>query len=138
MKNTFIIGGIVLVLLVGGSWWSKNLQNSDPGVISRDGLHWHPTLEIYVGEKKIDIPENIGIGAVHQPMHTHDDLPVIHLEFTGIVREDDLVLGQFFKNWGKDMRQFGATTRMSVNGVENTEYEQYVMGDEDKIELYYE
>ena len=138
MKNALIIGGVVLTLLVGGSWWSRGLQDSDLNVISRDGLHWHPTLEIYVKSEKMGIPESIGLGAVHLPMHTHEDLPVIHLEFGGVVREDDLKLGQFFKNWGKDMRSFGSAMRMTVNGVENREYEEYVMGDGDRIELRYD
>ena len=95
-------------------------------------------LEIYVKGEKLEIPENIGLGAVHQPMHTHDDLPVIHLEFSGVVHEKDLVLGQFFKNWGKDMRSFGRDMSMTVNGETNSEFENYVMGDGDKIELRYE
>lgn len=40
-------------------------------------------------------------------VHTHDDLLVIHLEFSGIVREKDVMLGEFFKSWRKDMRGFG-------------------------------
>jgi len=137
MKNALIIGSISLILLIGGSWWSRSLSDS-PGVISRDGLHWHPMLEIYVKGEKLEIPENIGLGAVHQPMHTHDDLPVIHLEFSGVVHEKDLVLGQFFKNWGKDMRSFGRDMSMTVNGETNSEFENYEMKDGDRIELRYE
>ena len=95
-------------------------------------------LEIYVKGEKLEIPESIGLGAVHQPMHTHDDLPVIHLEFTGVVREDDLVLGQFFKNWQRDISSLGTNMSMTVNGETNTEFENYVMGDGDRIELRYE
>ena len=138
MKNILIITAVIILLLAGGVWWSKSLQSSDPNVISTRGLHWHPTLEIYVKGEKLEIPENIGIGAVHQPMHTHDDLPAIHLEFGGLVREKELMLGQFFKNWGKDMYSFGTNMRMIVNGKENTEYENYIMQDGDKIELRYE
>jgi len=137
MKNAIIIGGIALILLVGGSWWARSLSNS-PDLVSPNGLHWHPTLDIYVKGEKIEIPEGIGLGAVHLPMHTHDDLPIIHLEFSGIVREKDLMLGQFFRNWGKDMRSFGTNVSMTVNGEENTEYENYIMRDGDRIELQYE
>ena len=72
---------------------------------------------------------------MHRPIHTHDDLPLIHLEFSGMVRQQDITLGQFFKNWDKDMRSFGTNMNMTVNGEENTEYENYVMHDKDKIEL---
>ena len=154
MKNTLIITGVVLALLVGGTLWSRNLQSADPNVVSQNGLHWHPTLEMYVKGEKVEIPQGVGLGGTHRPMHTHDDLPIIHLEFSGIVRKDDLKLGQFFKNWDKDMRSFGTNmlpsdergsteasrlnVRMTVDGVPNTEYENYLMGDGDRIELRYE
>lgn len=138
MKNVLIVGGLVLVLLVSGAWWSRNLQTNDPDIVSRSGLHWHPHLEIYVKGKQVPVAANIGIGAVHQPMHTHDTSGTIHLEFQGLVRTKDLSLGNFFRIWGKDIRSFGGTMRMTVNGVENTDYENYVLRDGDKIELHYE
>ncbi|OGG79958.1 hypothetical protein A3A39_01075 [Candidatus Kaiserbacteria bacterium RIFCSPLOWO2_01_FULL_54_13] len=140
MKNIAAKWWIIsIVVLIGGLFgWSKLLQSSDPGVIAQKGIHWHPRLEIYIKGEKIEIPENIGIGAVHQPVHTHDDLPIIHLEFGGVVREKDLELGNFFRNWGKDMRSFGNNMRMTVNGAESTEFGDYMMRDGDKIELHYE
>src|SRR3989344_1376127 len=109
MKNIatkwWIVGAVVLI--VGLFGWSKLLQSTDPDVIAQKGIHWHPRLEIFVKGERVEIPQNIGIAAVHAPMHTHDDLPIIHLEFGGVVREEDLVLGNFFRNWGKDMRSFG-------------------------------
>lgn len=135
MKNTLIIIGVIILLLVGMAWWSKNLQEKDPSFVSRNGLHWHPELKIYVKDIEQQIPQNIGLGAVHMPMHTHDDPPIIHLEFQGMVREQDLLLGQFFKNWNKDMYSFGTNMTMMVNGQENTDYENYIMRDKDKIEL---
>ena len=36
------------------------------------------------------------------------------------------------------MRSFGTNMRMTVNGIENTEYENYQMKDGDTIELRYE
>ncbi|MDO8514016.1 MAG: hypothetical protein Q7S50_00560 [bacterium] len=138
MKTGFIIAGIVAVLLIGGVWWTNSLQNNDSDVIARSGLHWHPTLAIYVKGEKVEIPQNVGLGAVHKPMHTHEDLPLIHLEFSGVVKREDLMLGQFFKNWERDMRSFGENMRMTVNGVENTEYDSYVMKDKDAIELHFD
>ena len=138
MRNTLIIFA-VLVLLFGGSiWWSKSLQKSDPNIISRNGLHWHPELTIYVKGEKIEIPQNLGLGTVHLPVHTHEDLPIIHLEFQNLVRKQDITLGQFFKSWGKDINSLGINVNMTVNGVENTELDNYEMKDGDKIELKYE
>src|SRR3989344_2974963 len=119
MKKILIIAGIVLILLIGSSWWSQNLSET-PDLISRDGLHWHPELEIYVKGERVEIPENIGVGIQYAgtptydsgmrmtAMHSHDDLPVIHLEFPGLVREEDLTFGNFFKIWGRDIDSFGS------------------------------
>ncbi len=137
MKN-FLIISVAIILLVGGVWWSRSMQSEDTTIISRNGLHWHPELVIYVKGEKLEIPQNIGLGAIHMPVHTHDDLPLIHLEFQGLVRKQDVTLGQFFKNWGKDINSFGENVKMTVNGVENVELENYIMQDKDKIELRYE
>lgn len=151
MKTILIVGGAVAILLIGGVWWSQNLAASDPDVISRSGIHWHPQLTIYVKGEKKEISANIGIGSQYAgtpgydpqmqmaAVHTHDDMPIVHLEFmSGPVHKEDATLGAFFKIWGKDIRSFGANMRMTVNGKENTDYENYIMRDGDKIELLYE
>ena len=127
------------VAIVGGLVWLVASQPETPesDIVSRSGFHWHPELAIYIKGEKRELPPNIGIGAVHQPIHTHDDSNqgVVHMEFQGMARKQDVTLGQFFKNWGKDIRSFGANMKMTVNGEESTEYENYVMRDKDKIEL---
>ncbi len=138
MKTVLIVGSVVAVLLLGSVWLSRSLQESDPDVLSRRGLHWHPLLAIYVKGEKVEIPQDVGLGASHRPVHTHEDLPIIHLEFSGIVRRGDVMLGEFFKSWERDIRSFGTNMRMTVNGKENTEYENYVMHDGDNIELRYD
>ena len=139
MKKETIIGSIVLVAVLGGLlWWSNTLQKSDPEIVATKGIHWHPEVKVFVKGIEQPIPQNIGLGAVHSPMHTHEDLPIIHLEFAGLVKKQDITLGKFFTLWGKDIRSFGTTLRMTVNGVENTEYENYLFKEGDKIELFYE
>lgn len=131
-------GGLTIVLIGGLVWYVASrppIPESD--IVSRNAFHWHSELAIYVKGQKLNIPPNIGIGAVHQSIHTHNDSDqgIIHLEFQGLARKQDVTLGQFFKNWGKDIRVFGASMKMLVNGEENTEYENYIMRDKDKIEL---
>ncbi len=142
MKIFFIgLAAIVLAALASIIFLSpsdKAPRATDADVIASGGLHWHPSLEIYIGGVKQEIPQNLGLGAVHQPMHTHDDLPIVHLEFAGAVKDADIKLGRFFDIWGKDMRAFGSNMRMTVNGVDNAEYEQYIMRDKDVIELHYD
>ncbi len=133
----------VLVLAVGLIWWAKANQteqvaSGDSNILSMQGLHTHPELKIFVKGEQIKIPQNVGIGAVHQPMHTHDDVPIVHLEYPAKVTREDTRLGKFFAIWGKDFREFGENITMTVNGEPNTEYENYEMKDGDKIELHYE
>ena len=140
-----LVGGLAIALIGGLILYiATRPPVPENDIVSRNGFHWHPELTIYIKGVKQEIPANIGLpagmGAVHQPIHTHDDSGqgIVHMEFEGLVQKRDTTLGQFFKNWGKDMRSFGANMKMTVNGQENTEYENYIMQDKDKIELYYE
>lgn len=147
MKKAGIIGILAAVLLLGGVWLSNNAKEASGAIISRNGIHWHPTLEIYVRGEKQSIPANIGLIGGHNPMHTHDSDGVVHLEYEGLVGENDIRLGTFFRLWGKE---FNATqlfdnhnseevrVHMFVNGEEDTEFENYLMRDRDKIEIRYE
>ncbi len=135
----FFIGVIAVIMLVlGFLLFNPQRGAGASGDVLGVSIHWHPELRIFVRGEEITIPQNVGLGARHSPIHTHEDLPIIHLEFQGPVRTDDVRLGKFFEVWGKDMRSFGTSVRMTVNGVENTEYEAYVMRHEDKIELHYD
>ena len=153
MKNTYIIWGLVVIaLLVGGAWWSNSLSSGDSGgsenpIIARDGLHWHSDLAIVINGEQQDIPANIGLIGGHNPIHTHENDGEVHMEFEGVVRENDTRLGILFNHWGREFtanRIFdyvngeGGSVRMLVNGVENTDFENYRMHDGDKIEIRYE
>ncbi len=124
---------------------------SDQDVVSRDGLHWHPEVAIYVKGIKQDIPQmgitNMDMSKLHamhktmQARHMHDgpnEDGIIHLKFEGVVEKSDITLARFFEKWGKNIHTFGTHVRMTVNGSENEEFESYVMQDKDKIVLRYE
>ncbi len=151
-----IIGGIltiiaivlVSILITGNTPSSGNLTKKE-NIIATNGLHWHPTLSINILGKHQNIPANVGIGAVHQKIHTHDedaDKGVIHMEIPGVVTKEDIKLSNFFRIWGKE---FNSTqifdkkngnegkVKMLVNGKTNTDFENYQMRDGDKIEISY-
>ena len=146
MKNkkiVIIIASTVIVFILALGVFLQSTEQKeetrDESLVSQKGLHYHADLAIIVKGKRVDVPPNTGLVGGHNPMHTHDGEPnIIHMEFPGIVRADDLMLGEFFKVWKKDMRSFGANMKMTVNGKENTEFENYHMKDKDKIELQYE
>lgn len=136
----WVIGLVIVILPIGGLIWFAATRPPVPesDIVSRNGLHWHPELAIYAKGVKQEIPANLGMGGIEMPVHTHDSTGVIHLEMSGLIRKEDITLGQFFKVWNKDMRSFGTDMKMTVNGQESTEYENYIMHDKDKIELRYD
>ncbi len=140
-----ILGGAVFFLSKGGSTSVPEDQ-----IVARSGLHWHPKLAIFLGGQKQPFPDSIGLnGPVHNPIHTHDDAnqDIIHMEFSGMVTKDQTKLSKFFQIWGKDFNSMklldkeassGGVIKMTVNGEENKDFENYMMKDGDKIEVRYE
>src|SRR3989344_3346149 len=99
-------------------------------------FHIHPVLKIIINGQNQEIPKDIGVAPTcMNSLHTHDNTGVIHVESP---EERDFNLSDFFAVWGKDMRSLGANMKMTVNGQENTDYENYVMHDKDQIELIFE
>lgn len=157
MDKKIIIGSALLtiVIVVGAIFFlSKPSQTqvksgATEDVITENGLHWHPRLTISIDGVKKEIPANIGIGAVHMPIHTHDDADqgILHMEMAGVVTKEETKLGNFFKVWGKTFNKNqifdkkntdSKKVHMTVNGKENTEFENYQMKDGDQIEIRYE
>ncbi len=155
-KKIIVGGGILTIIIIGAIsiFLSKSLNTtntniSEDQIVAKTGLHWHPTLEIYIQGEKQEIPANVGIGAIHQEMHTHEDNKegIIHMEMQGLVTKDETRLGRFFQIWGKKFNSgqifefknsTEAAVKMSVNGRQNSDFENYLMRDGDKIEVRYE
>lgn len=139
---------VIFGLFGGGYWYYKSLPEIlREDIISRQGLHWHPELAIYIKGQKQEIPADIGIGAIHKPIHTHDSTGTIHMEMEGLVTKEDSKLSKFFEIWDKTFNSScilefcngsEGTVKMTVNGQENKDYENYLMKDKDKIEIRYE
>ncbi|MFT5179556.1 MAG: hypothetical protein ACI9GH_000582 [Candidatus Paceibacteria bacterium] len=140
---------VTLVILLGGVWLVGSPEDltDDPNnpILSTNGIHYHPEVEIYIYGEKQDIPSDIGLVGGHSPVHTHDTDGIIHLEYgSGVVRGDDTRLGNFFEIWGKEFNSnqildhvsgSDGTVTMTVNSELNTEFENYRMKDGDKIEI---
>ncbi len=149
-KNFLLIAAalIVGVVIISTSLFLANRPpSSESVIISDEGIHWHTELSITILGQKQVIPDNIGIDITEQPIHTHEENNVIHLEFAGLVKRDDIRLGRFFEVWGRQFNQDciftncngdEGTVKMFVNGVRNYEFENYVMRDEDKIAIIFE
>ncbi len=151
LKKILLIA--VVALIVGGGIFSgvyflaTRPSQPEPEIISRQGIHWHTELSITILSQQQDIPANIGISITEQPIHTHEEDNIIHLEFTGVVKKDDIRLGRFFEIWGKKFNKDCIFTKcngpegevkMFVNSEPNFEFENYIMRDKDKIEIIFE
>lgn len=91
---------LILIIIIGavGLWfYISRFSTPESGIISRQGIHWHANLTIKINGEIQEIPENVGMVFQEMPIHTHAKDGVIHLEFTGLVRKDDIKLGRFFK-----------------------------------------
>ena len=149
-KFLWITAGVLIIGggIFGGGWWfSQQEPAQESEIISRQGIHWHADLSIKILGKFQEIPANIGIGVNHRPLHTHETDSVIHMEFNGLVRENDIRLGKFFEIWGKKFNKdcifnncsgLDGQVKMLVNGELNSEFENYIMRDGDKIEIVFD
>jgi len=139
---------VAAVVVGGGVFWVVTLPKlPQTEVVSNNGIHWHPKISIKINGENVEIPSGIGIGAVHNPLHTHESDGTVHVEYNGVVRKSDTRLGKFFEVWGKDFSSNGimgnmngeeGTVKMTVNGENNTEFENYIMKDGDNIEIIYD
>lgn len=139
MHHKLIAGlglGLGALLLLAGMGWVLNAEAPASGtVVAESGLHWHARLSVIENGVPVTIPADVGLGATHNPIHTHDDEPgLIHMEFSGRVTQDDLRLKNFFKVW---QRTLPDTATMMVNGAENIALGAYIMQDGDEIVVTY-
>lgn len=108
-------------------------------------IHWHPKLAIVINGEQQQIPRNLGIsGSVHYPVHTHDDVPVLHYE-ANMPTAETATLGYFFNTvWRKRFDSNcifehcsgkGGNLTMTVNGKPNFKFDKYIPKDKDDIRI---
>lgn len=106
--------------------------------LSKEQIHIHPTLKINICGDGIKLPFNTGIPTVH----THTDLPKLHIEAKNISLGDFLKLIDLnynnscidsYCNNDKCPNNKIGTLRMYVNDKENNEFDMYVPNDNESI-----
>ncbi len=156
LRNWTIIFVILGFIIFGTTWLVRspggnggNEGSVDDEVpltfdVPQQPIHWHPHLTIRIDGKERSIPANIGLSGAHQPIHTHEEDGILHMENNRPTSET-VILGFFFKVWGKtftkdcifDYCTDQGTLKMTVNGQENFEYGSYFMKDGDQIVIEY-
>lgn len=144
-----IVWSVVLAVVIALVYFAVTAPRvGGSELVSDKGLHYHPILSVTVSGTPVTVPNSIGLGAVHKPIHTHDEGDgTLHLEFEGIVKKTDTRLGIFFDTWGKEWTETSFmgnpidathTLTMKVDGEVSTAYRNLEMKDKQKIELIYQ
>jgi len=155
MKNTLVWAGVIVLVAAAGFGIYKYLFSEGDSVVydptsscinhAGAGMHIHPNLRIIANGQVQKIPANTGVSAAcMRPLHAHDSTGKLHIEFP---RHRNFTLGEFFKVWGKPFSDSqildyvvdaNHIISVTVNGEENTEYENFILKDTDRIEIKYE
>jgi len=116
---------------------------------SSDISHTHSSLSIIINGNEQYIPQNIGIQDSKCPdgmrgIHTHDDSGRLHIETPSQISAP---IGAFFNIWGEVFNSDQILDNkvdseheivMFVNGEINQDFGNYLMLDDDVIEIHYQ
>jgi len=160
-----IVTVVVLISSSSGGGANRSAASVTPArgdVVSQHGIHWHPQLAIYINGTKQTIPAGVGIGSKYTKnqwydsmmqmtdVHTHDSSGTLHwevMESMAPVTKQHVRLGVFFNIWGKAFNATqifdhhngqGGMVTMTVNGKPNTDFDNYLVHDQDRIEIRYQ
>jgi len=108
--------------------------------------HIHPHLDILIDGEPLEIPADIGVSEKCLPeIHTHKADGKINIESSDAKKT--FTLGQFFAVWEVPFSSSRISDRvtdsnyeikMTVNGLENNEFEKLILADEQKIVISYQ
>lgn len=144
---TIAVFGLIAFAIFWNSIFPRT--NRNVALACTNGLaikyHMHYDLKIIAeGQEKI-IPANIGLTQnCMRAIHTHDEGGTVHIESP---EKRDFALSDFFAVWGEIFSKdeiLGYKTdldrkiKMTVNGKESSDYENFVPQDDDKIVIYLE
>ena len=150
---------VIAIIVIGFAWFflslpKPTLVNYDTGGLSfpLGSIHWHATPTLTICGKNVALPipaPGQEIGSVL--LHIHDDR-LFHIEGT-VSSPSQITLGAMMLNIGKNFSQTTlldkkngdlcptgkqGKVQLIVNGIGNSEYENYIIKDGDKIEMRFE
>ena len=155
IKNWTIIIVVIGLIIMGFGWLiystyqginsckTESAETMNIGGHTNLALHIHAALNIIIDGEKQAIPANIGIlPGIMRPVHTHALDNEVHLEGPC---QRDFTLRDFFAIWGRqfnsqcifDKCTEGGILSMRVNGVDNQDFDSYIIKDDDDIVIEY-
>ncbi len=131
---------VILVILAAAGLFGYNmLKPKAPEMPESPEVHIHPMVNIEVCGKAILLPKNTG---THE-LHTHDDVPRLHVEAPNIklgdffriikTRFNETCFGDYCNGDYCPLSQTPGKLKVYVNGTQNFEYERYEPKDWDDI-----
>jgi len=158
-NKNLMIYGVIAVIVIAGIALFLSLPKPEPVNLVIGGLtfplgaiHWHATPLISVCGENIPIPVTVPGRHLGTPLlHTHEDKQ-IHIE-GNVSSPSEITLGLFMANVGM---KFSSTklidksngdvcsngqvgqVKLLVNGVENNEFENYVIREGNTLEMKFE
>lgn len=159
VKKLFLFVLVLFVIIIGIIFVLNSVPKPVPQKYNTDGMvfptgviHWHATPIISVCGTIISLPdvakdEHLG----SELLHTHED-KLIHVE-GNVNGPSEITLGQFMSNIGMNFsstylldKNNGAVCQngnmgkvvLIINGSNNNEFENYVVRDDDVIEMRFE
>ncbi len=147
-RKNFIIISLVIIGILGFSYFVYNGITNAPALYSNGPVHWHAKIELELcGESRPLTDPNVKSMKGPSITHTHGD-DTMHME--GIVRKkEDIALGRFMDEMDVEFSSEtimeytngdicpNATTpgqvKMYVNDVENDAFREYVPAPEEDV-----
>lgn len=151
--------GVIALVILSGAWFFLSLPKPPPVNYDVVGLsfplgniHWHATPTVTVCGETVALPKPPpGQEFGNALLHVHND-SLFHIEGS-VSSPSQITLGAMMSNIGKNFSQMAlldkkngdscpsgkaGKVQLIINGVENNQYENYIIRDGDKIEMRFE
>ena len=133
--GSVIIVAVVLFIILGAAYLITRPRATPPDT----AIHYHPQIHISLCGKSMDLPKNTGTAA----LHTHEDIPVLHLEGAKaqlgdyfkiiLVTFNDTCFGTYCNGNICPSSGEAGTLAVYVNGTETSLGRNYALRDGDDV-----
>lgn len=130
---------IIAILVISAAYFVLKPKNGGVKMDDNAEIHIHPLVNIKVCGKTVMLPKNTGIAT----LHTHDDVPRLHVEAPNIklgdffriikTRFNATCFGDYCNGDSCPLSSTPGELKVYLNGTQNYEYNNYIPRDWDDI-----